>query len=395
MNNQALPWTPDFESYAVDHALETATVHDDVVCLRWSDGRESHHHAFWLRENSPDPETIHPLSREMLLDPLDIPSDIAPADARLRKDGALEVEWINGGPVSTYHPGWLRAHAFFDDAACDATNGSKQIWDSTSLQEPPTFHGPTALADPSVYVQWLEALRDFGVARLEGLPVAGTTLEEVVGRIGTIRESNFGRTFDVVVKNDPDSNAYTPAALVQHMDLATRELPPGLQFLFCRENSTVGGEGVFTDGFRVAADMQREEVEHFEALRTIPWEFKNRARESDYRAIGPVFAYDAGGEITEVRYTPWLRAPLKAPADVQRRAYTAVRAFMERNRDPAYQIRLMYRPGDLLTFDNRRVMHGRASYDAEGGMRHLHGCYMDRDELLSRIRTLRRLSDEK
>lgn len=394
MNNPGLPWTPDFESYAVEHKLETATVNDDVVSLRWSDGRESQHHAFWLRENSPDPETIHPLSREMLLDPLDIPCDIAPAVARLRTDGALEIEWTNGGPVSAYHPGWLRAHAFFGDTMPEHVNGSMQLWKAATLPEPPTFHGAEALADPSVYTQWLEALRDYGVARLQGLPVAETTLEEVVGRIGTIRESNFGRTFDVVVKNDPNSNAYTPAALVQHMDLATRELPPGLQFLFCRENSTIGGEGVFTDGFRVAADMQREERDHFEALRSIPWEFKNRARESDYRAIGPVFAYDPNGEIVEVRYTPWLRAPLKAPADVQRRAYTAVRAFMERNRDPAYQIRLSYRPGDLLAFDNRRVMHGRASYDAEGGMRHLHGCYMDRDDLLSCIRTLRRVRDK-
>ena len=81
---------------------------------------------------------------------------------------------------------------------------------------------------------------------------------------------------------------------------------------------------------------------------------------------------------------------MRAPLDEQRRAYSAVRALMRRNSDPKYQVRLTYRPGDLLAFDNRRALHGHSSYDAEGGQRHLHGCYMDRDDLPSCIRMLRR-----
>jgi gamma-butyrobetaine dioxygenase len=49
-----------------------------------------------------------------------------------------------------------------------------------------------------------------------------------------------------------------------------------------------------------------------------------------------------------------------------------------------------YEPGDLLAFDNRRVLHGRAGYEAKGGTRFIEGIYSDRDELYSRIRTLRR-----
>ena len=391
MTTGALPWTPDFETYAIRHHIETSTVDGDVVRLRWSDGKESRHHALWLRENSPDPQTIHPLSREMLLDPLDIPLDVVPLAASVLGNGALKIVWSHDGLVSQYQPGWLRAHAYFvDGEALDASVRTTVTWDAATLTELPTFSGPAALEDTSIYLEWLEALRDYGVARLEGLPVGEDTLGKVVARIGPIRETNFGRTFDVVVKDDPNSNAYTPVALVQHMDLATREMPPGLQFLFCRENTTSGGEGVYTDGFRIAADMEEEETEQFEALCTVPWEFKNRAKDCDYRAFGPVFAQDDAGAITEVRFTPWLRAPLRNTVETQRRAYMAIRAFMARNRDARYQARLTYRPGDLLAFDNRRIMHGRASYDASGGKRHLHGCYMDRDDLLSCIRMIRR-----
>ncbi len=391
MTQAGLPWTPDFETYPIEHKIVSAIVDGNAVTLRWDDAKSSRHHALWLRENSPDKETIHPLSREMLLDPLDIPEDIHPIQAEIAENGALTVVWSHGGHVSRYHPGWLRAHAWFDDgAAAEHADRPPVLWTAETLPSPPTFDGPTALADDDVFLRWLEALRDCGIARLESLPVQDGLLEEIVTRIGPIRETNFGRTFNVVVKDDPDSNAYTSASLVQHMDLATRELPPGLQFLFCRANTTSGGEGVYVDGYRIAEDMRREEPEHFEALASIVWEFKNRAKDCDYRAYGPVFARDPEGNVGEVRFTPWLRAPLKAPLDEQRRAYGSIRAFMRRNSERRYQIRLAYRPGDLLAFDNRRALHGRGSYDAKGGSRYLEGCYADRDDLQSCIRTLRR-----
>ena len=67
-----LPWTPDFETYRIDHGIRAAMIDGDAVVLEWDDGKRSAFHAIWLRENSPDEETIHPLSREMLIDPLDI-----------------------------------------------------------------------------------------------------------------------------------------------------------------------------------------------------------------------------------------------------------------------------------------------------------------------------------
>ena len=43
--------------------------------------------------------------------------------------------------------------------------------------------------------------------------------------------------------------------------------------------------------------------------------------------------------------------------------------------------------GDMLTFDNRRILHGRAFYS--DGRRLLCGGYLDWDEIYSRIRVLR------
>jgi gamma-butyrobetaine dioxygenase len=49
------------------------------------------------------------------------------------------------------------------------------------------------------------------------------------------------------------------------------------------------------------------------------------------------------------------------------------------------------RAGDMWVFDNRRVLHSRTKFDPSSGKRHLQGCYVDRDELMSRGRVLERI----
>lgn len=387
MTDTSLPWTPDFDVYPTGPGLWSADISGAAVALTWADGRTSQHHALWLRENSPDPDTIHPLSREMAIGPLDLPEDIHPHCVAIDADGSLRVVWSHGAHVSRYHPGWLRAHAWFEEAE---SRPSPVLWTAAELSRPPTYDGPRALLDDAIFLDWLVALRDTGIARLEGLPCEEGMLELLVTRIGPLRETNFGRIYDLFIKDDPDSNAFTAAALSLHMDLPTRECPHGLQFLYCRENSTTGGEGLYVDGYRIAEDLRAEEPAHFAALSTVVWEFNNRAKNCDYRARGPVIALDETGRVSGIRFTPWLRSPLKAPLAEQERAYLSVRAFMRRSQDPAYQLSVRYRPGDLVAFDNRRVLHGRRAYDARGGRRYIEGTYADRDDLHSRIRTLQR-----
>lgn len=381
-----LPWTPDFDNWPVTHRLTEARAEGDSVRVRWDDGQECAFHAFMLRENSPDEQTIHPLSRESIISPLDLPADLAAQQAGIDSAGALEVAWSDGH-ASRYHPGWLRAHGWFDDSDGGDT---RVLWTGADYPEPLTFDGPEALSTPKTFLAWLEALRDYGVARLSGLPQQDGLLEEIVSRIGVVRESNFGRMYTLAIKDDPDSNAFTPFPLVQHIDLPTRECPPGLQFLYCRANSATGGEGIYADGCRIAEDMRREEPEHFESLVSDVWDYNGRAKKTSYRAAGATVELDAAGRVSAVRYNTWLRAPLRAPLQTQARAYRAYRAFVARAQDARYHMSLTYRAGDLLAFDNRRALHGRTGYDAAGGERYIEGMYADRDDLYSRIRILKR-----
>ncbi len=386
MMTSELPWTPDFEVYDLNHKIDEVGIVATGIEVTWDDGQRSIHNNFLLRENSPDEQTVHPLSREMLISPLDLPDDLQAVDATTDDSGALVVTWSDHHQ-SRFHPGWLRDHAWIDESK---KIDSRILWKALDMPDPPTFDGKAAIEDDSVLLAWLEALCDVGVSRLQGLQDSDAMLFDVVHRIGSIRETNFGRMYVLEIKDDPDSNAFTSSALIQHMDMPTRENPPGLQFLYCRRNTTTGGEGVYVDAFKVAEDMRNEEPEVFEALTTINWEFRNKSKTSDYRASGPIIGLDEQGHPNDVRITAWLRAPLKAAPQVVEQAYRSVRQFMRRTESPEYQMIIKYRPGDLLAFDNRRALHGRRGYDAKGGERYIEGCYADRDDLYSKIRTLRR-----
>ncbi len=380
-----LPWTPDFDTWPILHTVIAVTHNKDVLSITWSDGATSQYHALLLRENSPDPETVHPKAREMCVSPSAIDGDLGIRSARVEAGGAVSVDFTDS-KTSRFHPGWLRGIAWF---GADDTP-QPILWRGEDQPEPPSFDGPEALSNPRIFLQWLEALRDYGVARLRGLPQQDGLLEQIVTRIGPIRESNFGRQYTLEIKDDPDSQAFTSDMLLQHIDLPTRETPFGLQFLYTRDNTTTGGEGIYVDAYRIAEDLRVDEPAHFHSLTTDIWEYSNRARGSDYRGWGPVVETDETGGITGVRYNTFLRAPLRAPVHIQRRAYQAYRAFCERAQDPRYMMVFRYEPGDLLAFDNRRALHGRAGYEAKGGTRFIEGIYSDRDELHSRIRTLQR-----
>ncbi|MTI08420.1 TauD/TfdA family dioxygenase [Curvivirga aplysinae] len=378
--------TPDFDYWPVKYAIEEAVDIDRHVQITWSNGQTCEYHKFLLRENSPDETSLHPLSRETLLSPSDIPDDLSILKLKVSKGGNLDISWSDG-ITSSYHTGWLYAHGWFGEKR---TAPYTKLWSTENLENPPTFDGPTALKQKKVFLDWLIALRDYGFARLENLENEDGLLERIVTQIGVIRESNFGRKYVLELKDVPDSNAFTSDALLQHTDMPTRINPHGLQFLFCRDNTTRGGEGIYTDAFKIAADLKIEEPDVYHALTSINWEFNNRAVESSYRATGPIFETEKDGSIVGVRYTPWLRAPLVAPINIQERAYSSVRTLVSYTQNPKYQMEVKYKSGDLFAFDNRRVLHGRKGYDAKGGTRFIEGVYSDHDELFSCIRVLKR-----
>ncbi|WDR36991.1 gamma-butyrobetaine dioxygenase [Pseudomonas serboccidentalis] len=379
----------DFRTYPLISALSGVQSLADRVSIAWADGRISPFHHVWLRDNCPCEQCVYNVTREQVFEIVDAAPDLALASAQIDSDGCLRIDWQDGHR-SRFDPGWLRAHAYDDASRIERLAAKPKAYLWRSDLQLPVFDYATLMNDNGALLQWLIAVRDIGLTQVRGVPTEPGSLKLIAQRISFIRESNFGVLFNVQSKADADSNAYTAFNLPLHTDLPTRELQPGLQFLHCLVNDAEGGESIFVDGFAIADALRLEAPELFQALCDIPVEFRNKDRHSDYRCLAPIIALDALGRVAEIRMANFLRGAFDTSAEQMPLLYRAYRRLIALTREPRFRLMQRLNPGELWCFDNRRTLHARNAFDPATGARHFQGCYIDRDELLSRILVLQR-----
>lgn len=384
--------TPDFDSYPIDFTLQAVEIHPAYVQVAWSDGRVSKFHHIWLRDNCPCAQCVHQITKEQMFELVAVAPDIRPAAAAIDAEGSLAISW--GDHESQIHAGWLRANCYGDEARKER-HSERITWDTSTLAEPPTFDGAAIMVDDAALLEWLSALHTYGVSRVQNVPCEVDAIGDLVGRIGIVRETNFGVLWDVKSEPNPITNANTALPLPPHVDLPTREYQPGLQFLHCIINETEGGENILVDGFRIAEILRDEHPADYEILTTVSWEWANRSKTSDYHWTSPLIVTSADGSLKEVRVGNWLRAALDVPFDIVEAAYAAYRRLFELTYRSDLQLRFRLGPGEVMAFDNRRALHARGEFLDMNGRRFLRGCYSERDELYSRIRMLERSGRER
>ena len=70
-------------------------------------------------------------------------------------------------------------------------------------------------------------------------------------------------------------------------------------------------------------------------------------------------------------------------------AYAALRLFHQLADDARFELTFRLGHGDIMCFDNSRILHGRKAFSGSG-KRHLQGIYIDRDEIQSTARAVNR-----
>ena len=221
-----------------------------------------------------------------------------------------------------------------------------------------------------------------GVALLHDCGVAAETVTDIGTTIGFVRETNYGSLFDVVAEPDPINLAFTPLGLPAHTDNPYRRPCPTVQLLHCISAADEGGASRFVDGFAVAAELRRTDPGAFATLTSTDMTFRFHTDEVDLQATRPLIELDRDGEVHAVSVNNRSMEPL-APGDPRSESfYAAYRRFVALLDRDEHAIELTLRPGELVAFDNRRVLHGRRAFRSTA-RRHLQGCYVDIDAIRS------------
>ena len=381
---------PDFNSYSFRPKLTSAELINGGVEVRWEDGLNGKLPSVWLREYSPDATTFHSSTREQIVTLTDQAKDLYAGEASISADGYLCVQWLPEKLESRYHPGWLRAN-LPENAEQPYKLPERSLWAKNRTSEESWLDGKLLYkGDQSVFQEWVESIHIQGLGLLKGLPAKAEVVPLVPEMIGPVRISNFGKVFEVINRSDANTNAYTALPLAAHTDLATREYVPGLQFLFCLINDAAGGDSNLADGFAIAEQLKQESEEFYEVLSTVAVPFGTKDNDSDYQFTAPVLELDRFGALSTIRHTYWLRLPMQGSFDTINSFYAAYRRFQEIANDPSNQLCFRLHPGEMIAFDNRRILHGRTAFDPLSGHRLLRGCYGEREELESCLRMMGR-----
>lgn len=272
------------------------------------------------------------------------------------------------------------------------------------------------MTDERVLYQAVYNLHKYGFVYVTGVPEDETSVENLAERIGVLKTTFYGRTWDVRSVPDAINVAYTAQDLGFHMDLCYMEQPPHLQLLHCIRASSAGGASVFTDSYKALQLLAREHPADFSTLQHVQIGFHYNHPDSNLYAqkravlepqshlwakrsiemdpqsrLGAIRRKAAKGEIrANVFWSPPFQSPLDMHDPMVEKWHHAARTFNGLLHRPEAIHERMMKPGECVIFDNRRVLHARKAFEVGdiGKERWLKGCYVDMDPYKSKLHTL-------
>ncbi|XP_063793637.1 trimethyllysine dioxygenase, mitochondrial isoform X1 [Pseudophryne corroboree] len=393
-----LRWSPRFHESAslVTRWLSTApdvqecswVLHRDHFELVYS-GTCMRFDYVWLRDHCRSASCYNTKTNQRSLDTASVELDIKPATVRV-DETTLYLTWPDGH-MTRYGLDWLSQNSY---------EGQKQqlvqpriLWNAKIYRE-----ADVPAVSCSEFLETDEGLRDFlynfllyGIAFVDDVPATREDTERVAERISHIRETIYGKMWDLKSDFSRGDTAYTKLALDRHTDTTYFQEPCGMQLFHCLRHDGTGGRTLLVDGFYASEQVRQLHREHFDLLCNVPMKheyIENTGRSHNHMVgIGPVLnVYPWNKELYMIRYNNYDRAVINTvPYDIVRRWYTAHRTLTSELRRPENELWVKLKPGKVLFVDNWRVLHGRESFT---GFRQLCGCYLTRDDVLNTARLL-------
>ncbi|WVW81384.1 hypothetical protein I302_103376 [Kwoniella bestiolae CBS 10118] len=370
--------------------------------------------------------------------PLIEAADISNPKNKSVKKG-LKITWKGDGQghatyLTKFKLRLLTDRPFYQEVLVQPPIFDRTLWDTKEIANSPKLRIPLEeieSKDPAALLGMLEQLQKFGLVIVENVPTSPTEDEEchlrkVMGYIGEIRNTFYGETWNVKSMKKSKNVAYTNLDLGLHMDLLYFSSPPRFQALHCLRNRVNGGTSYFVDSFKVAHDLPDDTFRRLQQVQ-IPYVYDNDNHLLRYPH--PVIAPSQGregmkndkqysinwsppfrdmkGPVSHLHEHDSLRSVLERATD-EINMFKALETFEKSLSDPKYKFEFLLKEGDLVIFDNRRILHARTGFSdktpeelKEQGMelvdgeptRWLKGCYLDGEVVWDKLAVLKKQVD--
>lgn len=352
-----------------DSGLIIGSLDSGLLNVTWSDGHASLYSIDWLRQVDKIGKSRSRINLDEVFDAvIQFPED----DYYMSKKENAVV------PVN-----WQLRDLSLTPVSYEVLIDSFQLKDKGS-----TFINANRITDMSdrrfkATLSLTEQLVRFGLAKVVDVPLQQDQVLKLARSLAYERPTGYGTVFDVTVEPSEDINlAYSSLEFDLHSDLTYRETSPGIQMLHCIKNSVDGGYSYFSDAFKAAEDLKNTDSRLFKVLTQFPATFVvlDPYRQIKFRHHKPILSCDQSGRLKDVYYSPFMLPPVGNLCDLKL-FYLALDKFTQLMQAKESKMIVKMNPGELYIFRNRRVLHGRSSYDPNTSRRFLQGCYMDWDEI--------------
>lgn len=353
----------------------------------------------YLRDSCTCPRCVDPSSRQKNFQTTEIPETISIRNAKVLENGDIQITWENDLPswgkdhVSVIPQSFIDIHSSRAGIEWDrAEDHDAALWDAEKIASELQFVDFNEYQKhDEVLHRALAQLQSHGLVIVRGVPDSEKAVEDIAGRIGTLRDSFYGRTWDVRSVPKAKNVAYTSQFLGLHMDLLYMANPPGFQFLHCLHNSCEGGASIFSDSFYAASRLTPAQFEVLSKAQTA-FHYRN-AGEHYYHTHSIIEVSDRDPtKIKNINWSPPFQGPYPIPPSEQKSGFVeplkAARKFAALVESPENLFEYKLQEGECVIFNNRRVLHGRRQFDTAAGERWLKGAYIDTDVFMSKFRVL-------
>ncbi len=345
------------------------------------DGTVTPIHPLWLRERCSNGESRDGLTGQRLYNPSDLLPD-QPIVAVRQAAGGFHLRFADGAS------GYFSLADILMELPAMADTGlpAPLAWEAAT-PAPAAFDWRDA-GQPASRRLMLEAFLRDGYIVLSHIPSTDGEVLRVGRAFGFPRETNFGALFDVRSVPGARDLAYTSLPLDPHTDNPYRHPVPGIQLLHCLVNETEGGLSTLVDGLAVTEALRAVDRAAYDCLCRTVVRFRYSDTHADLVAHAPIILCDAHGTLSALHYSPRLDFVPLLPLNALETFYAARRRLDAMLRSPRFERRFRLAAGQLMMFDNCRLLHGRTGFDPGSGLRHLQGCYIDADGPRSQYRVL-------
>ena len=298
-------------------------------------------------------------------------------------NGQLNIDW-GEAHYSDYDLVWLRSNCL-SATEREQRKFKPDLWGSEMQQDICYMSYPELADSPELHLKFLETILERGFVILREVPPESELTESIAALVGKLRMTNY-EIYELRSKPNPEISADTAVPLRLHTDEPYRIDPPGITFFHVLTQSKNGGASTLADSFKIAESLRQNNPEAFDILCSLPAKFhRSLAEGRKFEYQHPVIQCDNDGDISSVRLLDRGMAPVDCALDRVEPFYDALRQLLELNYHGEGMIEIRLESGEMLVFNNQRLMHGRTSFNPADG-RHVRTCSVDLDEFYSRLR---------